>query len=181
MAYSEQNVQDHRYPIGRFITPSETGKAQREVWTGQIERLPVELRNAVADLSDEQLDTPYREGGWSVRQVVHHMPDSHMNSYVRFRLALTEESPLIKPYDEAAWAELADARTAPISVSLALLEALHTRWMLLIRSLAEGEFARSFQHPALGSVTLGKALAVYAWHSKHHLAQITSLRSRRGW
>jgi uncharacterized damage-inducible protein DinB len=139
------------------------------------------LRSAVADLNEDQLATPYRPGGWNVRQVVHHLPDSHLNSYIRFRLALTEDNPVVKPYQEAAWAELHDARSAPIELSLALLESLHQRWALLLRSLSERDFARTFQHPELGQLTLAWNLGLYAWHGRHHLAHITNLRTNQGW
>ncbi len=174
-------VQDLRYPVGRFTPPPQFDAAQRRIWIDEIEALPAKLRTAVSDLTDEQADTPYREGGWTVRQVVHHLADSHMNSYQRFRLALTEDSPLVKTYNEAAWAELNDARTAPVFISLTLLEALHVRWVLLLRSMTDDDFARVFRHPELGSMSLNKALGLYAWHSRHHVAQLTSLRSRRGW
>jgi len=139
------------------------------------------MRAAVAGLTPERFDTPYRPGGWSVRQVVHHVPDSHMNAYVRFKLALTEDEPTIKPYEEAAWAELADSASTPVDVSLTLLETLHDRWVRLLRSMTEADFARKFRHPQLGVVPLDKNLALYAWHGKHHVAHITSLRQRMGW
>ncbi len=132
-------------------------------------------------LNEEQLNTPYRDGGWTVRQVVHHLADSHMNAYVRFKLALTENEPTIKPYDEAAWAETADVRESPIEVSLALLENLHARWVALLQSMSEADFARQFRHPQLGAVPLEKNLALYAWHGRHHVAHIASLRERRQW
>jgi len=132
-------------------------------------------------LSEQQLDTPYRDGGWTVRQVVHHMPDSHMNSYVRLRLALTENEPIIKPYVEHLWADLYDARTAPIAVSLALLEALHQRWVMLLRSLKPADFSRTFRHPENGVRTIDWLLQLYAWHGRHHVAHITSLRERMKW
>jgi hypothetical protein len=147
----------------------------------EIEQAPARLRAVVAGLSDAQLDTPYRPVGWTVRQVVHHVPDSHLNSYVRFRLALTEKEPTIKPYDESRWAELTDARTAPIEISLALLESLHARWTLLLHSLKPEDFSREFRHPELGTVSLDKNLALYAWHGRHHVAHIASLRERMGW
>jgi len=139
------------------------------------------MRAAVAGLTPERFDTPYRPGGWTVRQVVHHVPDSHMNAYVRFKLALTENEPTIKPYEEAAWAELADSASTPADVSLTLLETLHDRWVRLLRSMTEADFARKFRHPQLGVVPLDKNLALYAWHGKHHVAHITSLRQRMGW
>jgi uncharacterized damage-inducible protein DinB len=138
------------------------------------------MRAAVAGLTEQQLDTPYRAGGWTVRQVVHHVPESHMNSYVRFKLALTEDDPVIKPYDEVLWAKLADAY-APIEGSLALLDALHQRWVPLLESMKDGDFERTFRHPELGPVRLDQNLALYAWHGKHHVAHITALRDRMGW
>jgi uncharacterized damage-inducible protein DinB len=147
----------------------------------EIEQAPAQLRSAVSGLEAAQLDTPYRPGGWTVRQVVHHLPDSHLNSYVRFKLALTEEEPLIKPYDEAAWAELADTRDTDIAVSLTLLDSLHQRWTVLLRSLASTDWRKTFRHPELGTMSLEKTAALYAWHGRHHVAQITSLRERMGW
>jgi uncharacterized damage-inducible protein DinB len=172
---------DLRYPIGRFEWRGESSEDDRRRYLDEIEQAPAHLRAAVAGLSDEQLDTPYRPGGWTVRQVVHHLPDSHLNSYVRFRLALTEEEPTIKPYQENHWAELIDGRTAPIEISLALLESLHRRWMLLLRSLSPADFARQFRHPELGTVSLDRTLALYAWHGRHHVAHVMSLRERMGW
>jgi hypothetical protein len=178
-------MEDLQYPIGKFqwegadgIATSEDGTAR---WIDEIAAAPEQLRAAVAGLSAKQLDTPYRPGGWTVRQVAHHLPDSHLNSYVRFRLALTEPEPTILPYDEARWAELSDARTAPVEVSLALLESLHARWTLLLRSLEPADWARRFRHPEIGLVTLERNAALYAWHGRHHIAQISSLRRRMGW
>jgi hypothetical protein len=139
------------------------------------------MRAAVEGLTNEQLDTPYRFGGWTVRQVVHHVPDSHLNSYVRFKLALTEDTPTIKPYDEAAWARLADTATVETETSLALLESLHDRWVRLLESMSDADFKRSFLHPELGLARLDQNLALYAWHGKHHVAHITALRDRMGW
>lgn len=170
-----------RYPIGRFHARSGLSIAERQALIEQIAALPAELGAAVSDLARDQLDTPYRTGGWTVRQVVHHVPDSHMNAYVRFKLALTEDEPAIKGYDEAAWAELPEARAANLAISLALLEALHRRWTLVLSSLGDEQFARSFQHPELGRVTLEKNLQLYAWHGRHHVAHITTLRERKGW
>jgi len=172
---------DLRYPIGKFKWEGRTTDEQRRSFIGEIESAPAKLRNAVKGLSDQELDTPYRPGGWTLRQVVHHVPDSHMNAYVRFKLALTEDNPTIKPYQEARWAELTDGRTAPVEVSLALLDSLHHRWVSLLRSLTPADWERPFQHPELGPVTLEKNLALYAWHGKHHVAHITSLRDRMGW
>jgi len=172
---------DPRYPIGRFEVPTDITDAQRAAFVDQIAALPRDMRQAVAGLDDSQLDTPYREGGWTVRQVVHHVPDSHVNAYTRFKLALTEPTPTIKTYEEARWAELPEARSAPIAVSLGLLDALHERWVLLLRVLAPGQFARAFRHPELGLMTLNQQVAMYAWHGRHHLAHIESLRTRMGW
>jgi uncharacterized damage-inducible protein DinB len=175
-------MSDPRFPVGKFTPPAAPlGGAEREPLIREIAEAPARLRAAVAGLSDAQLDTPYRDGGWTVRQVVHHVPDSHSNAYIRFRLALTEDKPAIKAYREDQWAELLDARTSPVEVSLALLEMLHTRWTTLLRSLTEEQWLRSFLHPELGEVTLYRNLALYAWHGRHHAAHITSLRSRMGW
>jgi hypothetical protein len=146
-----------------------------------IEAAPANLRRAVAGLTREQLETPYRPGGWTVSQVVHHVPESHMNAYIRFKLALTEDNPVIKPYMEDRWAELEDNRTTPIEVSLTLLEKLHQRWVNLLHSITNDQWSRTFQHPELGTMTLETTLAMYAWHSRHHVAHITSLRQRKGW
>lgn len=177
---------DLQYPVGKFtwnrsgegLLASET---ERQAWLAEIAEAPTRLWAAVTGLSDTQLDTPYRPGGWTVRQVVHHLADSHMNAYVRFRLALTEHEPTIKPYDEKLWANLSDAHTAPPDVSLTLLDTLHQRWVLLLRSMKPEDFARGIRHPELGHVTLEKYLALYAWHGKHHVAHISSLRERSGW
>ncbi|MBZ5553449.1 MAG: bacillithiol transferase BstA [Acidobacteriia bacterium] len=172
---------DLRYPIGPFTMDESITAEKRQLYIDQISEAPAKLRAAVDGMSPEQLETPYREGGWTVRQVVHHLPDSHLNSYIRFKLAMTEERPTIKPYHEDRWAQLADARTAPVATSLSLLEALHSRWVQFLRSLAPGDFARTFQHPELGVMTLEKNLCLYAWHGRHHVAQINSLRERMGW
>jgi hypothetical protein len=175
------NEIDLRYPVGRYQAPEIISSSQRTVWIEQMAELPAELSKAVAGLEDSQLDTPYRPGGWTVRQVVHHLPDSHMNSYTRFRLALTENSPVIKPYEEGAWAELMDARTAPVVPSLTLVEGLHARFILLLRSLTDDDFARTFRHPELGEKRLDWTLGLYAWHGLHHTAHINQLRGRNGW
>jgi hypothetical protein len=172
---------DLQYPIGRFEWRGQNSADDRRRLIDAIDQTPANLRAAVEDLSEQQLDTPYRPGGWTVRQVTHHVPDSHMNAYIRFRLALTEEEPTIKPYDEGRWAELADARTAPVETSLALLEALHLRWAMLLRSLSDADFARQFRHPELGIVSLDKNLALYVWHGRHHVAHVIFLRERMGW
>ena len=174
-------VPDLAYPIGRFVAPAHTDAASRAAHVTALAALPEALRAAVEGLGDAQLDTPYRPGGWTVRQVVHHLPDSHLNAYVRFRLGLTEEAPVIRPYDEQAWARLPDASLAPVSLSLALLEALHARWVDAITRLPDAAFSRTFTHPELGSMSLDQQLALYAWHGRHHVAHITTLASRLGW
>ncbi len=173
---------DERYPIGRPEIVEELTPERRAELIRELEEAPGRLRAAVAGLGDAQLDTPYREGGWTVRQVVHHVPDSHLNSYMRFRLALTEEEPTIKPYSEKAWSELADARSLPVEPSLRLLDGLHQRWVGLLRGMAPADFARGFVHPEHGRrMSLDQALQVYAWHGKHHVAHVTRLRERNGW
>jgi hypothetical protein len=187
---------DLRYPIGKFHydgssassddqqsdpQSDQQSKERKQKLIDDIARTPANLRAAVKGLSERQLDTPYRPDGWTVRQVAHHVPDSHMNAYIRFKLALTEDDPAIKPYAENLWAQLADTRDTPVEVSLALLDSLHDRWVRLLRSLREEDWKRTFRHPALGSVSLEKNLALYAWHGRHHVAHITSLRERSGW
>ena len=153
----------------------------RRKYIGQIAETPARLRAAVNGLSDDQLDTPYRPDGWTVRQVVHHVPDSHLNSYIRFKLALTEDQPTVKPYAEDRWAELPDGRTGPVEVSLRLLECLHSRWVALLRSMSEPDWARTFRHPDLGLLRLDRNAALYAWHGRHHVAHVSALRERMGW
>jgi uncharacterized damage-inducible protein DinB len=172
---------DLRYPIGKFAYEGSLTKDQERASLDDIAQTPANLRAAVRGLSETQLDTPYRPDGWTVREVVHHVPDSHLNSYVRFKLALTENEPTIKPYAEDRWAQLADTRATPIEVSLTLLESLHDRWVRLLRSLTPEEWKRTFRHPDLGPMTLEKTLALYAWHGRHHVAHITALRERSGW
>jgi uncharacterized damage-inducible protein DinB len=169
-----------RFPIGKFSAPATTSTESRAAHIETLRALPARLREAVSGLSDAQLDTPYREGGWTVRQVVHHMPDSHANCYVRFKLALTEDWPTIKGYDEAAWALLADSHM-PVEASLTMLTGLHERWVVLLESMTEEDFLKGYNHPEMGRVNLAKVLAIYDWHSKHHTAHITSLRARQGW
>lgn len=179
---TEPATLDPRFPTGRFARPqAPLSDAERQRAIDTIAATPARLRAAVAGLTEAQLDTPYREGGWTVRQVVHHVPDSHLNSYVRFRLALTEDAPTIKPYDEARWAELADAKDGPIEPSLALLEALHERWVRLLRSMSAEDFARELVHPEWGRMSLHFFLALYAWHGPHHVGHVTRLRERMGW
>src|SRR5258706_10385472 len=172
---------DLQYPIGPFTFPGSTTAQERAIWIQEIARAPRDLRAAASGLSGEQLDTPYRPGGWTVRQVAHHIPDSHLNSYVRFKLALTENEPTIRPYDEALWAKLQDSRDTPVEVSLSLLEALHHRWDVLLRSLQPEDFARRLRHPESGTMTLDDMVGHYAWHGRHHVAHITALRAREGW
>ncbi len=173
---------DLRYPVGKFRRPEAAlTDDQRRETIHDIELAPERLAAAVRNLKPEQLDTPYRPGGWTVRQLVHHIPDSHMNAYVRMKLALTEDLPTIKPYDEARWAELPDSKT-PIETSLAILENLHKRWVLLLKSLTPAEFSRKYGHPDWAKpMSLDDTLALYAWHGKHHVAHITALRERNAW
>jgi len=172
---------DPRYPIGKPDLKPELSDAERRDAIESIAATPAALRAAVAGLTEEQLDTPYREGGWTVRQVVHHVPDSHLNAYTRFKLALTEDEPTIKPYAEDRWAELEDSRTTPIEVSLTLLETLHRRWDELLRSLGPDDFECALQHPDMGRLTLDQMLCLYSWHGRHHVAHVTELRAREGW
>ena len=175
---------DLRYPIGKFQWTQPESEEQsvkdRAHYVDVLAKLPALMRAGVQGLAPEHLDTPYRPEGWTVRQVVHHVPDSHMNAYIRFKLALTEEQPPIKPYDQAAWASLPDS-SAPIEVSLQLLAALHSRWVDVLQAMRASDFGRTLYHPEHGVVTLDRMLAMYAWHSNHHLAHITSLRERMGW
>lgn len=166
--------------MGGYQLPQSIAPEERRSWIREIAETPRHLRAAVAGLSDSQLDTPYRPGGWTVRQVVHHVPDSHMNCFIRVKFALTEDQPTIKPYDEATWAELPDAK-APIEVSLALLDALHGRWMTLMEPLTEAQWKRTFLHPELGPRNLEQTMSLYAWHGRHHVAHIARLRERMGW
>jgi len=172
--------QDLRYPIGRFSAPAASDVGLRAGQIQTLRLLPERLRAAVDGLNDTQLDTPYRDSGWTVRQVVHHIADSHANSYVRFKLALTEDGPTIKPYDEAAWARLPDAGQA-IEPSLVLITGLHQRFVGLLELMSDEDFQRGFNHPQRGPITLATNLAIYDWHSRHHTAHITSLRARKGW
>jgi uncharacterized damage-inducible protein DinB len=169
-----------KYPVGRFEYDQQPNPNKRSMWLTSIEALPGNMRDAVTGLSDEQLDTTYREGGWTVRQVVHHVADSHMNAYVRLKLALTEIEPAIKPYEESRWAELPDSRLS-VEVSLALLDALHSRWTVLLRSMKAEAFARSWRHPEHGVRDLDFLLQLYAWHSRHHVGHVRSLRERMRW
>ena len=171
---------DLRYPVGNFKAPATISRGERADAIATLAELPEQLRNAVDGLSATQLSTPYREGGWTVRQVVHHVADSHMNALIRVKLSLTEDWPTVKPYDEAAWAKLHDM-TAPVEWSLELIEALHGRWVMMLQSLTEEQWKRGYTHPQNGRMTVEMATLLYAWHSRHHVAHITHLRSRENW
>ena len=174
-------MEDLRYPIGPFRPRPSLSEAERKTMIRQIAETPTLLCKAVADLDDAKLDTPYRPGGWTVRQVVHHLPDSHMNSYVRFKLVLTEQEPAIKGYEENLWAELPEAKKGSIDMSLDLLEALHRRWVMVLENLSPADFAKTLIHPESGIMNLDRLLQLYAWHGRHHVAHITQLRKRNGW
>jgi hypothetical protein len=174
-------MEDPRYPIGKFSYDKDATPQKREACMRDIAELPVHLKKAVGGLGASQLDTPYRDGGWTVRQVVHHVADSHMNAFIRFKLALTEETPQIKPYDEKAWATLPDVVGQDIEHSLMLLQGLHARWSALLASLTPQQLDRTFLHPESGPQKLERTLQVYAWHCRHHVAHITQLREKRGW
>ena len=169
-------MDDLRYPVGPFVYDKDTTPARRREWIRQIADAPALLRSAVAGLNDRQIETPYRPGGWTVRQVVHHVPDSHLNAYCRFKLALTEDNPTIKPYDEAAWANVADTAGTPLDVSLTLLDALHQRWVVLLESMTPADFARPLQHPERGAISLDWMLQLYAWHGRHHAGHVLMVR-----
>ncbi|MEO7921158.1 MAG: YfiT family bacillithiol transferase [Thermoanaerobaculia bacterium] len=173
---------DARYPIGPFETPTAPATPEiRLAFIEQLDEAPGRLRAAVKGMTELQLDTPYRAGGWTVRQLVHHVPDSHINAYTRFKLALTEQNPDIKTYEEDRWANLPDVRSVPVETSLTLLEALHGRWVALLQALDADDFTRTFQHPESGAFTIDRALAMYAWHGRHHVAHVTTLKTLRGW
>jgi hypothetical protein len=175
-------AEDLRYPVGRFTRPKSLTSAERAEAIAAIAGAPAALRTAVKGLSDAQLDTPYRPGGWTVRQVVHHVPDSHMNAYCRFKLGLTEDVPTIKPYDEALWAELPDGKSPLVEESLILLQTLHARWLVMLRAMKPADFARTISHPEWDApMSLETVLALYAWHGRHHTAHVTELRKRSGW
>ncbi len=173
-------MEDLRYPIGRFTAETFTDDVRRRC-VDAVAALPKALEESVDGWSEFMLDTPYRPEGWTVRQLVHHVADSHLNAYIRFRLALTEENPLVKTYDQERWAELIDARTAPVDISLRLVRALHQRWVLLLGSVAAADFERKLTHPEHGEITLGFLLQLYAWHGRHHVAHIAGLEKRMGW
>ena len=174
-------MSDLRFPIGKFQMQPVVNDEQRMQCIQDIADTPKNLRAAVRGLSEQQLDTPYRPDGWTVRQVVHHVPDSHLNAYVRFKLTMTETEPGIKTYEESLWAQLPDARTAPIEMSLTLLESLHQRWVLFLKTLTQSDLQKQFNHPDHGLMKLEFLLRLYSWHGKHHVAHITSLRERMGW
>jgi uncharacterized damage-inducible protein DinB len=171
---------DERYPIGKFTRVASLTPTERAACIDQVAAAPAGFRRAVANLTDLQLDTPYRDGGWTVRQVAHHLPDSHMNAYMRFKFGLTEDSPVIKTYEEKDWAQTPETR-APIGMSLDLLTALHQRWVTLLRAMTPTDFVRTIKHPEWGMPSLDAMLALYAWHGRHHTAHVTSLRERKGW
>lgn len=181
MVMTEDELNRLRYPIGRFSPRVGLTRSEVDALIDDIAALPGDLRRAVAPLTPEQLDTPYRPGGWTVRQVVHHLADSHVHSYIRFKLAITQDNPAIMSYSQVAWAELADSREEDVEASLRILEGVHRRWARFLRSLELGDFARTFRHPESGDLTLERNLQLYAWHGRHHLAHITSLRERSGW
>lgn len=172
---------DPRYPIGKPELELHLSPEKRRLHIDAIAATPAQLRVAVAGLNPQQLDTPYRDGGWTVRQVLHHLPDSHMNAFIRTKLVLTEDNPTIKPYNEDDWSKLGDVPATPIEVSLQLLETLHHRWDVLLRSIRPEDFARSYRHPDRGALTLDQHLCIYAWHGAHHVAHITTLKQRKGW
>ncbi len=177
-----EDLEKLKYPVGKFERPTNFTKEQRDAWIKTIEELPAKLRKAVDGLSDEQLDTPYRPDGWTVRQVVHHMADSHMNAFIRLKLALTEDKPIIKPYQEALWANLPDSVCAPVDLSLNILESLHKRWVITLNATKEEDFDRIFIHPQYNrEFILKENVALYAWHCGHHLAHILNLKKRMGW
>ncbi|HKS74812.1 MAG TPA: putative metal-dependent hydrolase [Terriglobales bacterium] len=174
-------MSDPRYPIGKFTYAAPPTEAERAKFIEDVAQTPQNLRAAVAGLNQQQLDTPYRDGGWTVRQVLHHVPESHMNAYIRFKLALTEDEPTIKPYMEDRWAKLDDVQSTPPEVSMALLDNLHDRWVRVLKAIKPEEWKRNFRHPEMGVVSLEKNLALYSWHGKHHVAHVTELRKRMGW
>lgn len=175
-----RRMSDLRYPVGKFSYDSEVTDGKRRAWIRNIAEAPSALRAAVSDLTQSQLDQPYRPGGWTVRQVVHHVADSHVNAYIRFKWALTEENPTIKAYKQDAWASLADTSLTPVSVSLDALDAIHKRLVLLLESLKEEDWARPLVHPDSGPMTLNTLVQLYAWHGRHHVAHILELRKREG-
>jgi len=177
----QTTIDDLRYPIGKYA-PQPFSEKQKEIWLNDLKFLPQELEIAIQNLDEAQLQTPYREGGWTVQQLVHHVADSHMNAYVRFKLALTEDNPTIKPYEEKEWAKLNDVNTVPINVSITLLHALHRRWVATIKDLPDEQWQRTVFHPEhKKEITLWHFLGMYAWHGKHHVKHITALKERNNW
>ena len=172
---------DLSYPIGKYQFPDSTTAAQRANWIEEIRQAPAALRAAIKGLTPEQIETPYRPGGWTVRQSVHHVPESHMNSYIRFKLTLTEDEPTVKPYDESKWAVTPEVAVLDLETSLTMLDVLHTRWVALLTRMTETDFLRHMRHPEIGRIRLDGVLGLYAWHGKHHIAHITGLRERNGW
>jgi hypothetical protein len=178
----EKNLDQLRYPVGKFSVPTSYSSVEIKQWIQILEELPSKLRKEISGLSDEQLDTPYRDGGWTIRQVVHHFADSHVNSYCRMKLTLTEDNPTIRPYFEDRWAEMHDGKTAPVEISLQILDGLHKRMVMMLNHVSEEDFERTYFHPETQKTNPLKALiALYAWHSRHHLAHITELKKRKGW
>lgn len=177
-----ENIELLKYPIGKFIAPASVSSDQIASWIGELEALPSRIREAVVGLNDEQLDTSYRPGGWTLRQVIHHIPDSHMNAYIRFKLAVTQDHPTILPYMEDRWAELEDGKNAPIAVSLDLIESIHKRWTMFLRSLNEAQFSRTYFHPEnQKTFILHNVLGMYAWHGEHHLQHILKTKQSNNW
>jgi hypothetical protein len=174
-------MQDLAFPVGRFQRPASLTSEQRQTAIESVVAAPRHLRDAVHGLDEAQLDTPYRPDGWTARQVVHHVPDSHMNAFIRLKLALTEDTPTIKPYDQTAWAHLEDARSTPIETSLTLLDCVHDRWARVLRAMSPSDFARELNHPENGIMNLDQLLAMYEWHGRHHVAHIMNLRGRNNW
>lgn len=178
----QQVVEQLSYPIGQFVFNTNANEQETRNWIADIELLPGQLKNAVKGLRDAQLDTPYRDGGWTVRQVVHHVADSHMNAYIRFKLALTEDSPIIKPYNEKLWAELDDSKYLSIEISLSLIESLHIRWVYVLKKIQPADYSRTVFHPeSKREMSVKFLMNLYSWHGKHHTAHITSLRNRNKW
>lgn len=177
-----EDLEKLRYPIGQFICPAKISKEDIHNWTSVLEKLPQRLTDLVVDFSEEQLETPYRPGGWTVRQVVHHIADSHHHSYTRFKWALTENSPLIKVYEEKDWSELLDGKKAPVELSLSYIKALHAKLVYMIKQLSPEDFKKSYIHPDGNvNVTVAENLGKYAWHSNHHYAHIENLAIKKGW
>lgn len=179
--HTTATIDEIRFPVGDFAIDPNVTVQKRAAWIQELAEAPAKLRAAVSGLSEVQLNERYREGGWMLRQVVHHLADAQLNGFVRFKLALTEDRPAIKTYEETLWAETPDGREAPVQLSLTLLDALHARWTLLLESLSEADFHRTFRHPQRGELTLDEALQLYAWHGRHHTAHITGLRERKSW